>query len=58
MTEKKNVDTTKEHEEMIINICEECGTRYSYEEAKKKNMTCCGQPITQKKERVPTPMGP
>ncbi|HKL26926.1 MAG TPA: hypothetical protein VJ910_11915 [Desulfuromonadales bacterium] len=58
MTDDKQKDPIKEHEEIIVNVCEECGTRYSYEEAKQKNMTCCGKPLTQRKERVSTPMGP
>ena len=58
MTDFRKKDPTTEHEDIIVNVCEKCGTRYSYEEAKKKDMSCCGQPLTQRKERVSTPMGP
>lgn len=57
MTEH-NKDPIKEHETIIVNVCDVCQTRYSYEEAKKQDMTCCGQPLKQIEERVAAPFGP
>lgn len=57
MANPKN-DPIKAHETVIINVCEVCHNRYSLEEAQRMNMTCCGQPLTQKEERVATPLGP
>lgn len=48
----------RDAKEIVVNVCEQCGTRYSKEEAQKMNMRCCNQPITQRKERVPVPLGP
>ena len=57
MTSQKT-DPTKAHETIIVNICEVCNRRYSLEDAQKMKMTCCGQPLTQKEERVSMPVGP
>ena len=57
MTNLKN-DPIKSVETMIINICQQCKTRYSLEEAQKRQMRCCDQPLTQKEERIPMPVGP
>lgn len=57
MTDLKN-DPIKNLETIIINVCQVCNTRYSLEEAKKMNMRCCDQPLTQKEERVSVPVGP
>ncbi len=57
MADPKN-DPIKAHETVIINVCEVCHNRYSLEEAQRMNMSCCGQPLKQKEERVSTPLGP
>lgn len=57
MTNLKN-DPIKSVETMIINICQQCKTRYSLEDAQKRQMRCCDQPLTQKEERIPMPVGP
>lgn len=51
-------DPIKQHETITINICDVCGAKYSYEEAKKRDMSCCGKPLRQHTERVPIPLGP
>lgn len=51
-------DPTKQHESIIINICDVCKTRYSLEEAKKRDMTCCGQKLKEVSERISVSMGP
>ena len=51
-------DPIKEHETIILNICDVCQRRYSYEESKKQDMACCGQHLKQIEERVGTPFGP
>lgn len=57
MTSQKQ-DPIKEHETIVVNVCEVCKTRYSLEDAKKRDMMCCGQHLQEVKERVPMPMGP
>ena len=57
MTSPKQ-DPIKQHETIVVNVCEVCKTRYSLEDAKKRDMTCCGQHLQEIKERVPVPMGP
>jgi transcription initiation factor IIE alpha subunit len=44
--------------EIIVNVCDVCKTRYSLEEAKQKDMTCCGKPLKQVKKEIPIPLGP
>jgi len=51
-------DPNRPHGEITENICEVCNTRYSLEEAKARNMTCCGQPLKQKSKNVSVPLGP
>ena len=51
-------DPIKQHETIIINVCEVCNTRYSLEEAAKNSMTCCGKPLKEVEERVNVPLGP
>ncbi len=57
MTNPKN-DPIKSTETMIVNICQICKSRYSFEEAQKKQMRCCDQPLTQREERIPVSVGP
>ncbi len=57
MTDPKN-DPIKSLETITINVCDVCKTRQSLEEAQKRDMTCCGQPLKQIEERVPVPLGP
>ncbi len=57
-SKKPKKDPIKQHETVIINLCQACGNRYSYEEAKKKNFTCCGQKLKEIEERVSLPLGP
>jgi PHP family Zn ribbon phosphoesterase len=55
---KPGKDPIKDHESIIVNICDVCKTRYSLAEARKKDMTCCGQRMKEIPERVSVPMGP
>jgi len=57
MTDPKK-DPIKDHETITINVCDVCKTRYSLEEAKQRDMTCCGQRLKQIPERISVPMGP
>lgn len=51
-------DPTRTHESIIINLCSSCGNRYSYDEAKKREFTCCGQKLKEIEERIEVPIGP
>jgi len=51
-------DPIQEHQTITMNVCEVCKTKYSLEEAKKRDMTCCGQKLKEKTERIPVPLGP
>jgi PHP family Zn ribbon phosphoesterase len=51
-------DPIKDHENIIVNICDVCKTRYSLEDARKMDMTCCGQRMQEIPERISVPMGP
>lgn len=51
-------DPIKAHETITMNICEVCKTKYSLEEARKRNMTCCGERLKEITERIPVPLGP
>jgi len=44
--------------DVISNVCETCQTRYSLEEARARNMSCCGRPLKQESQRVSVPLGP
>lgn len=55
---KPRKDSIKSAETIIVNICQVCNNRYSLEEAQKRQMRCCDQPLTQKEERVSMPVGP
>jgi len=57
MTNPRN-DPIKSAETIIVNICQVCNSRYSLEEAQRRQMRCCDQPLTQKEERVSMPVGP
>jgi PHP family Zn ribbon phosphoesterase len=57
MTNPKK-DPIKQHETVVINVCDVCKTRYSLEEAKKRDMTCCGQRLKEATERISVPFGP
>lgn len=40
-------DETKEQPEKSAFECETCKTKYGREEAKKKDMSCCGRTLTE-----------
>lgn len=44
--------------EIVANVCEVCKSRYSLEEAKALNMTCCGRSLNRESQRVSVPLGP
>jgi len=43
---------------VTVYICEACNTRYSLEEAKERDMMCCGKPLKQIEKDVSIPLGP
>lgn len=51
-------DPNRAHSEVIENICKVCNSRYSFQEAKDRNMTCCGRPLQQIHKSVSVPLGP
>ena len=51
-------DPNRPHGEITVNICTVCKTRYALEEAKTRNMICCGEPLKQVDKNVSVPLGP
>jgi PHP family Zn ribbon phosphoesterase len=51
-------DPNRPYGEITVNSCEVCKTKYSLQEAKERNMTCCGQPLKQVAKNVSVPLGP
>lgn len=50
-------DLTKAHESIIVNLCDSCSNRYSYEEAKQRDFICCGQKLKEIEKRIDIPLG-
>jgi transcription initiation factor IIE alpha subunit len=57
-------EASMEQQEKSAFVCKGCDTRYSHGEAKKQDMSCCGEKLTKFEDilevinREPSPSGP
>lgn len=51
MTSPKQ-DSINQPGAVVVNVCGVCKTRYSLEDAKKRDMICCGQHLQEINERT------